>query len=367
MVRMGPVLRVVPESAGRPGAAESMTLILSYCAKGYVCQVGDRLVSKRYASGKTLPHDPWFNKQVLYLARDGLFIIGFSGVGHIGNVPTDQWIASIVANEPLAAGGRRSGIGLGTELRSSSTMFPSHWLDIGRAVERLRNAIAFAFARLQQMQQRLELGAGLTIVLAGHKYKLRWRGSRVKTHHIRPVFYKLSYSEKPYPGVSLAPLDRYWGWERGDSYLDYTPELPRHFRNNILTRLRQEGSHTTDKRIEAMLVDGIREVAQDPQWGVSSDCVSVSLMPSRDPEVRIRYNPLASPYGATVQGAAAPSVYSGWIVTPGLLQEPQLFTLPLGMTKTANVHGLSIRFEGPQGEGEIAVQTTQPRKPRPRR
>lgn len=344
-----------------------MTLILSYCAKGFACQVSDRLVSKRYRSGVTLPHDPWFNKQVLYLARDGLFTIGFSGLGHIGDAPTDQWIASVVANEPLVAGGRRSGSGLGTELRSRPTMFPPHWLDIGQALERLGNAIALTFARLQQTQQRLELAAGLTIVVIGHKYKLHWRGSRARTHHIRPVFYKLSYSEKPYPGVALAPLDRYWGWERGDSYLDNIPEMPHHFRNNILARLRQEGPVTTDERVEAMLVDGIREVAQDPQRGVSSDCVSISLMPSRDPEVRIRYNPLASPYGATIQGAAAPYIYSGWIVTPGLLQEPQLFTLPLGMTKTANVHGLSIRFEGPQGPGGIALQTTQPRRPRPRR
>ena len=340
-----------------------MTLILSYAARGYVCQVSDRLVSKRYPSGAIPPHDPWFNKQILYLARDGLFTIGFSGLGYIGGVPTDQWIASIVANEPLNVGGRHSG-GLGTQFRSGPRTFPPHWLDIGQAVERLRTASAITFAGFQQRKQVSELAAGLTIVIAGHKYKLRWRGSHADTHHIRPTLFKLAYSEKPLPGVSLASLDRYWGWERGDSCLVSTPELAPSVRTKILTRVQHAGLTITDEDIEAILVEGVREIAQDPQQGVSADCLSVSLMPSRDPEVRIRYNPLASPYRAAVLGVVEPVIYSGWIVMPGFLQEPQL---SLGTPKTASVHGLSIRFEGPQGLGGIAAQTTQPRKPPPKR
>jgi hypothetical protein len=263
-----------------------MTLILSYAAKGYVCQVSDRLVSKRYPSGAIPPHDPWFNKQILYLARDGLFTVGFSGLGYVGDIPTDQWIASILANEPLKAGGRRSG-GLGTELRSDGRRtFPPHWLDIGRAVERLRDACAITFAGLQQRKQRLELVEGLTIIVAGHKYKLRWRGSHADTHHIRPMLYKLAYSEKPYRGVSLERLDRYWGWERGNSCLDSTPELAPDLRAKILARLRQEGPVIADERIEAILIEELREVAQDPQRGVSKDCLSVSDAVARSGSAR---------------------------------------------------------------------------------
>lgn len=340
-----------------------MTLILSYAARGYVCQASDRLVSKRYPSGAMPPHDPWFNKQVLYLARDGLFSVGFSGLAFIGDVPTDQWIATILANEPLHTGGIRSG-GVGTQLRSGGKTFPPHWLDIGQAVERLRNACAITFAGPQQKKQTSEILAGLTIVIAGHKYKLRWRRSHGDTHHIRPTLYKLTYSNKPLPGVSVASLDRYWGWEQGRSCLVSAPELAPSLRTKILTRVQQAGPTITDEYIETILVEAIREVAQDPQSGVSPDCLSVSLMPSRDPEVRIRYNPLASPYRASVLGVVEPVIYSGWTVMPGFLQEPQL---SLGMPRTANVHGLSIRFEGPQGTGGIGVQTTQPRKPPPKR
>jgi len=344
-----------------------MTLILSYCTKGYVCQISDRLVSKRYASGRTQPDDPWFNKQILFMAKDGLFSIGFSGLGHISDMPTDQWIASIVANEPLEAGGMRRG-GIGTRLRSGPRTFPSHWLDIGRAVRRLRDACALTFAGFRQKQQQSNLEAGLTIVVVGHQYKLRWHGSYADTKRIRPVLYKLAYSEKPYPGVHLnPPLGRYWGWEHGDSYLDSTPELPDDLRSTLRDRMLQEGSVTTDERIEAILIQGIREVAKDPQRGVSSDCLSISLMPSRDPAVLVRYNPLASPYSTTMQGASAPLIFSGWIIMPGWLQEPQVSVLPTGMTKTAGPHGISVGFEGPQAPGNMAVQTTQPRKRRPRR
>ena len=340
-----------------------MTLILSYAARGYVCQVSDRLVSKRYPSGATPPHDPWFNKQVLYMARDGLFTVGFSGLGYIEGIPTDQWIASILANEPLNTGGHRGG-GIGTELRSGQRTFPPHWLDIGRAVERLKDACAITFAGFQKRKQTAELEAGLTIVIAGHKYKLRWHKSHADTHHIRPAIYKLAYSEKPISGVSLESFDRYWGWERGASCLVSTPELPPSVRAKILTSVKQAGSTITEEHIEEILVKGVQEVAQDPNQVVSADCLAVSLMPSRDPEVRIRYSPLPSPYHAEALGTEAPAIFSGWIVMPGFLQEPQL---SLGMPKTAKVHGLSIRFEGSGGPGGIVAHTTQPRKPPPKR
>src|SRR5262249_10085532 len=54
----------------------------------FVLQVSDRLLTQGEKS-----FDPIANKNVLYVATDGIISLGYTGVAFLDGIPTDQWIA----------------------------------------------------------------------------------------------------------------------------------------------------------------------------------------------------------------------------------------------------------------------------------
>jgi hypothetical protein len=103
-------------------------------------------------------------------------------------------------------------------------------------------------------------------------------------------------------------------------------------------------------------MDAIREVAKDPQRGVSQDCLATSLAPGRKPLAIVRYNPLPIGRTARVGGVQLPASYTGWIVTPSITEPPQELILTEDFSRTAQAGWLEIGFEGPSGPGGIATQ-----------
>jgi hypothetical protein len=74
----------------------AMTLHLTLATAEYVLQVSDRLTS--LDPGKR-PWDPLANKNVIYVARNGLISIGYTGAAYIGVLPTDTWIAQTLRGD----------------------------------------------------------------------------------------------------------------------------------------------------------------------------------------------------------------------------------------------------------------------------
>lgn len=60
----------------------------------------DRLLTKRIA-GKTRVHSDVENKSLIVLLKDAICIIGYTGAAYIGNVITDEWIASTITGLDL--------------------------------------------------------------------------------------------------------------------------------------------------------------------------------------------------------------------------------------------------------------------------
>ena len=89
-----------------------MTLNLTLLTTTYVMQVSDRRLTDLLSGGE---FDAVANKNVVYLARDGIFTICYSGPAYLEGVPTDTWIACKLACEDMSL--FRGGRGLGIKLR----------------------------------------------------------------------------------------------------------------------------------------------------------------------------------------------------------------------------------------------------------
>jgi hypothetical protein len=296
-----------------------------------------------------LPTYPRFNKHILFLAKDAVVSIGFTGLARIRGVPTDAWIAEVLSGQPGTA--RASYL----ELRGHGGRFyPPGWPDLGRALARLRDACSVVFSELRRQRRNNELAAGLAISIAGWQWKWHWYGETAQLRPLRPIICRIYYSTQPVPGFMLERLPRYWGWERNVWWLESMPPLPTHIRDRL--QLRLNASMLDGRAIENLLMDAIREVANDPKRGVSQDCLTISLAPQRDPFAMVRYNPLPIAHTASVMGSQLPVSYTGWIVAPGMTEPPRLLLLTEDFGRTAQTGWLRIGFVGPRGQGGISAQ-----------
>lgn len=144
------------------------------------------------------------------------------------------------------------------------------------------------FSELRRQRRNDELAAGLAISIAGWQWKWHWYGKTAQLRPLRPIICRIYYSPQPIPGFMLERLPRYWGWERNVWWLESMPPLPTYIRDRLQAKLNE--SILDGTVIERLLLDAIREVANDPRRGVSQDCVTTSLVPQRDPFVIVRYN-----------------------------------------------------------------------------
>ena len=77
----------------------AMTLILSRVTHDFAVQVADRLLS--YPGGS--PFDKRSNKTVIFRARDAIVVAAYTGDGFVDRLPTDQWIATVLSDDPDVA------------------------------------------------------------------------------------------------------------------------------------------------------------------------------------------------------------------------------------------------------------------------
>ena len=78
-----------------------MTAIITVLAKDSVYHVSDRLVSvpnlqPDRTNRRFLPYDSAANKSIIYVGKDCRLVLGYTGQSHIGNKPTDRWLAELI-------------------------------------------------------------------------------------------------------------------------------------------------------------------------------------------------------------------------------------------------------------------------------
>ena len=73
----------------------SMTLIVNAVTQHFIVHASDRLLTKR-VGGRFFVHSNIENKSLIVVAEDAICIIGYTGAAYIGDLITDEWIASII-------------------------------------------------------------------------------------------------------------------------------------------------------------------------------------------------------------------------------------------------------------------------------
>jgi hypothetical protein len=183
-----------------------------------------------------------------------------------------------------------------------------------------------------------------------------------RSHHLRPIICRIFY-DQAVGGFTLERLDRYWGWEIGQSRLEAVPRMPPRVLNDVVAATLEAQHPIKDTDIENTLVDAIRNIAQEPQRGVSADCLSLSMLPYGDPMVRIRYNPLPVTNAKRGHTGLIPASYTGWIVSPTVMQAPQILAMSAHMNVKTQAGWVSIEYEGPRATRTVSGMGTRPRRP----
>jgi hypothetical protein len=297
--------------------------------------------------------DPRFNKQVLFLARDGLVVIAFTGLAYLEDVPTDQWIASVVAREAPHA--PQGGPGGGTRVAHPGVgyrHFPIGWLDVGQAIEALRRRASEAVRRSRYRLRPLRL------TISGWQWKWQRVGGEGTSTRLRPFSASVCNAPATPDVFEVQRSPRYWGWERNKWGLQCAPKLPHDERSKLVSEIGTPRFPGDEDRVESTLVAAIRRAASMARRGVGSDCLSTLISPYRNPQVRVRYLP-ASPDATTI--------HTGWIVTPAVTQPPQEMVLSPDTSVTVSADWLNVEIDGPRGSaGPVwAMGRTQPRVPPP--
>src|ERR1700730_6856922 len=100
-----------------------MTLILSHLSSAFALQSSDRLVTRLNMGRGPTPFDPLANKTIVYLARDAIVAMSYTGPAYIGQLTTDDWIVQNLTGIDVTQG-------FGTRTGTLPRLF-----DIGRAMK----------------------------------------------------------------------------------------------------------------------------------------------------------------------------------------------------------------------------------------
>ncbi len=333
-----------------------MTLVLTLVTTRYVMQVADRLVT---TDGKKF--DPVSNKSLIYLARNAIVTIGYSGLAYLDGIPTDEWLAQMLWGKELPRhdDGRAAGHVFGGEGRQI--------IDIGRAIERVRSGSENALRK-----DRAPLKARfLQIVLAGWQW--RRMGSRIVW---RPILHAIS-SERQNGQIrcDVDSLPRYWQYERvlhdGKSCRPFrmlpipsTTDTPDAHTSELIARL-EPVAHLPDTSRQTLVKEIQTRAASVPTIG--KDCMCIYIPFPSPSVVEADYISAEWEPRLSTKGEIYSASYSPWIIGLASLHAPSII---LGMQK-ARICPFIVRLRGPsppKGPGPrlTGASISQKRPPKPR-
>jgi hypothetical protein len=269
-----------------------VTLILGAVSRDVAVQVGDRLLTAR---GKEW--DPLANKSVVVLGYDGFVCVSYSGLAHILNVPTDQWLAEILADRQVAYPPARADRGAPAHIDSSFR--PS----VGLGLRRLKTAMAERFRKETHAREHAH---GLYVLVTGFLGKPTPWGRRV-----RPVIMRYVYRDGAPASVREETSPRHWP-ESTPTYNAGIGGGDPATLSDAASRIGKPG-YSTSPEVRDLLRDSIvKTSAKMPSVG--SNCLSVTL--SRWGHVEVAFMP--APANRT------PEAYTPWILGPGGVFPPQI-------------------------------------------
>ena len=298
-----------------------MTLIITRTSQRYALMLTDRRVT---AGGAV--YDPNANKNIVFHDRNAVVAIGYTGLAHIGTMPTDQWIAQTLTGLQFAEGLG----GQGSVPAFMTTDYEqTYW---GIRFRQLKDALSVVRPELLPALRQQWTSSSFDVVITGYE----WNHSRW-----RPIIGTLSKSV----GTDDFELIE----EHGRWYLPCRGRIPVRMcaapaANIDLSDLNaveasvDSGSpsdpravHEVADQAEDLLLQTIRRVsARRPVVG--PDCMSILIPPpvGAEPMIRIRYLPTRRQEGRLVTANGSETrvqvAFSPWIISPRSIRAPAVFT-----------------------------------------
>ncbi len=276
-----------------------MTLILNRASKDYVLQVTDRLVTRNSS-----PFDPFSNKNIIFVARNAIVTIAYTGYAYLGGITTDQWIV-----EKLT----------GHIYKRESNPFAMHigklpyWLDIGRALQILKKELDQAQADVRRVWRQDWFQKSFDVSVVGWQWNNRGC--------VRPIVASISKAPNSNP-FKLEYESRYWYFGRyGVSAAPSTNITIEQFKR-LNTDLYAKPADTA----EAIMVGMMREISKKSRV-VGPNCLSILLPPPWTRRARVRYLATEAVRTSLVTSTDVhefSTAFSPWIVGGGGIHAPSM-------------------------------------------
>ena len=286
-----------------------MTMILALVAHHVVIHASDRRTTLTRRGQRSAVYSPIENKSAIFICRDAVGAIGYTGAAYIGTQPTDEWIANQITGA------------LKTDKRPQGFV-----ISFGRNGLNRKKLTALLF-QLKQAMDALPTSVrsvGLTVQFSGFRIR-RNRCFRF------------------YAEIGLAA---------GGGMISSTMRMPRSpLENGLIGQVgdckdAKDTLHTVMKHAEAVgtqeiealrlaAVRTIRERASEVAT-VGADIMTITIPhPSVSREIVWQFEPATEHLGAIVGRARQDvfeAIYSPWILTPGSMMAPTIGTSALDVS-----------------------------------
>src|SRR5262245_15870166 len=278
-----------------------MTLIISLTSPSYVLQVTDRLLTQNQS-----PFDQHANKNILFVARNAIVTMGYTGIAFLGDVPTDQWIVEKLTGVKFDPSRPPPVMSTGTR-----RFFP----DIGRSLHILKEALDSARSEIQSGWRRNWTAGSFDVSITGWQWNKKGR--------FRPISAWLSKScDNDTVEVGYSPRHLFARGFRVSVAPSENMSLSdlRHLSDRVRSKMPDEA--------EALFVERVRQVSSRVAE-VGPNCMSIILLSPSIAQGRIRYMPVA-PGRAVI---STPSLIqelavavSPWIIGSNVIMAPSIMS-----------------------------------------
>lgn len=308
-----------------------MTLALSMITTRFVMQVTDRLVT---VDGQ--PYDQESNKNIIYVAKNAVVTIGYSGLAYLGSITTDEWIVRTLLGEDPACQNEETRRALRLRGNGRKT------IDIGCAIYRV----------LKKSQEALEKetvpekSKSLQIIFAG--WQGRRRGGRIVC---RPITYVVCIEQnKGRIKSSTTTLERYWHYndvvksKQGIQNPFHVFQVPFATTKNLIQKL-APAAHNPNKSRQILIDEIQSRAANEPTIG--KDCMCIYIPIASQQIVEATYIAKDIKPEITSMDEMYSVAFSPWIIGPQILSPPMIIMGPMTQIIESNIGKFEVCVQAP--------------------
>ena len=315
-----------------------MTLIANLVSKHYVLQVADRLITRNAS-----PFDQFSNKNIIYIAPNGIVAIAYTGHAYIDEVTTDQWLVEKIIGQSFDRNKNLGTLRIGRN---------PNWLHIGRTILLLKKEIDNAHENIRKSLKDDWLKSLFEITIAGWQWNKRGR--------VRPIIETI---EKTYNSNSsiIRRAHRAIFFKKYFLYMAPTSNISKQQRKSLNKQIAESANADI---AEKLIVDTIREISKSNPL-IGPNCLSIFIPPPQTHYVRVRY--LATEDLITTMTTATSehellTTFSPWVVGKSGVHAPSI----IGNDGTSvNIGGFTVKIEGFPTPGPAGFVKSQERPKQP--